>query len=115
MYEDQLKEAADALSDKEFEKALGILRPLADQQVPGALGLLGFMYQVGEGVEFDAVKAVQLLTRAAELGDGVAAHNLGTIYVMDLPGVGQDLQLSKYFYRKAKALGAQFAPDAFYE
>ncbi len=115
MHDQQLKEASDAISNDEFEKALSIICPLADREIPGALSLLGVMYQLGLGVEVNGVKAVKLLTRAVELGDGVAAHNLGTVYAMGLPGVEQDFQLSKFFYRKAKEMGAQFTGDSFYE
>ena len=77
--------------------------------------MLGVMYQIGAGVERDGPKAVELLTRAMEQGDGTSAHNLGTIYAMGLPGVERDPDKSKWHYRKAKEIGAQFAPDAFYE
>jgi TPR repeat protein len=114
-YEAQLVEAADAISGREYEKALAILEPLVQISIPGALGLLGVMYQLGDGVDRDGPKAVSLLTKAVELGDGVSAHNLGTIYGMGLPGVPQDPVLSRQYYRKAKEMGAQFADDKFYE
>jgi len=114
-YEQQLIEATDAISNEEYEKALLIVTPLVEKEVPGALGLLGSMYQVGVGVPHDVPKAVELLTQAYELGDGVAAHNLGTIYGMGQHGVEQDLPKSKYYYREAKKMGAQFASDEFYE
>ncbi|MEQ1557780.1 MAG: hypothetical protein ABL933_02415 [Methyloglobulus sp.] len=112
---EELIEASDAISNNEFEKALAILRPLADKEVAGALGLLGVMYQLGEGVDLNGLKAVELLTRAMELGDGTSAHNLGTIYGMGLPGIAKDHDKCKLYYRKAKEMGAQFAPDSFYE
>lgn len=114
-YASQLEEAVEAISARAYEKALSILTPLADKEVPGAVGMLGFMYQCGEGVKLDAPKAVELLTRAVELGDGTAAHNLGTVYSVGLPGVARDTEKSRYYYRKAKEMGAQFAPDEFYE
>jgi TPR repeat protein len=113
--ESKLEEAVDAISDKAYDKALSILLPLAEEELPGAVGMLGFLYQCGEGVELDAPKAVELLTKAVELGDGTAAHNLGTVFSTGLPGVGQDAEKSKYYYRKAKEMGAQYAPDEFYE
>ena len=114
-YEAQLIEANDAICDKEFKKALSILEPLVKIEIPGALGLLGVMYQLGEGVPLDGKKAVELLSRAVELGDGTAAHNLGTIYGGGLPGIDQDIEKSQLYYRKAKEMGAQYAPDEFYE
>lgn len=114
-YEKELVKASEAISNREFEKALGILSPLAEKQIAGALGLLGVMHQLGEGVELNGLKAVELLTKAVELGDGTSAHNLGTIYATGLPGVAQNHEKSRLFYRKAKEMGAQFAPDSFYE
>ena len=115
VHESELIEASQAISSESYERALAILEPLVAQAVPGALGLLGLMYQLGTGVELNGPKAVALLSRAAELGDGVSAHNLGTIYAMGLPGVPQNFELSRKFYRAAKAMGAQFAPNEFYE
>ena len=114
-YEPQLIEANDALSEKEYEKALSILEPLVKIEVPAALGLLGVMYQLGEGVSLNGKKAVELLLRAVELGDGTAAHNLGTIYGGGLPDIKQDYKKSKMYYRKAKEMGAQYVSDEFYE
>jgi TPR repeat protein len=77
-----LIEVTEALSSRQYDKALALLMPLVEASVPGALSLLGVICQLGEGVERNDPKAVELLTRAVELGDGVAAHNLGTIYCM---------------------------------
>lgn len=114
-YEQQLIEANNARSNQEYEKSLSILLPLVEKEFPAALGLLGVMYQLGDGVERDLNKAVVLLTKAYELGDGTAAHNLGTIYAMGEDDIEQDFEKSKMYYRKAKELGAQYAPDEFYE
>ncbi len=114
-YADVLTKASALISAREYESALTLLMPLVELPVPGALSLLGVMYQLGEGVERNGPKAVELLAHAVELGDGVAAHNLGTIYAMGMPGVPQDYQLSRQFYRKAKTMGAQFANNEFYE
>ena len=112
---EQLIEANDALSKEEYEKALSILHPLVDKEVPGAIGMLGVMYQLGSGVPRNLTKAVELLTKAYELGDGTAAHNLGTIYAMGEEEIEKDHEKSKMYYRKAKEMGAQYAPDEFYE
>ena len=114
-FKQQLIEATDLVSSKEYEKALSILLPLVEKEVPGAIGILGAMYQLGEGVPHDVPKAVELLTQAYKLGDGVSAHNLGTIYGMGQHGVERDYAKSKFYYCEAKKLGAQFAPDDFYE
>jgi len=113
--ERKLEEANLAFSSEEYSRALDILKPLVESSIPGALGMLGFAYQLGLGVTRDGQKAVELLLKAVELGDGTAAHNLGTIYVTGMPGVEANRELSKKFYRKAKEMGSQFAHDSFYD
>ena len=110
-----IAKANDLLVSHSYSEALRLVQPLASVGLPDALALLGTMYQVGLGVAPDAVKAVELLSRAVEVGVGVAAHNLGTIYAAGMPGVAADHERSRAYYRQAKALGCQTAPDAFYE
>jgi uncharacterized protein len=114
MHPDIVK-ANDLLESHSDSEALRLVQPLASAGLPEALALLGTMYQVGLGVAPDAIKAIELLSRAVEAGVGVAAHNLGTIYAAGMPGVAADHERSRAYYRKAKALGCQTAPDAFYE
>jgi uncharacterized protein len=112
---EKLEEASTAFSEENFALALEILEPLIARSVPGALGMLGVAYQLGLGVECNGPKAVEFLLKATELGDGTAAHNLGTIYVTGMPGIEANKELSKKYYRKAKEMGAQYTDDAFYE
>ena len=114
-YKQQLIEANELLSGEKYEKALEIILPLVKIEVPGAIGMYGVMFQLGIGVKRDLTKAVELLTKAFELGDGTAAHNLGTIFIMGEEGIKKDLDKGKIYYRRAKELGAQYAPDEFYE
>jgi len=114
-YEQELTEANELLSSEEYEKTLSILLPMVKINVPGAIGLYGVMFQLGLGVKRDLTKAVELLSKAYELGDGTAAHNLGTIFGMGEDEIIKDLDKSKMYYRKAKELGAQYAPDEFYK
>jgi len=111
----KLEEANAAFSAMEYSQALDILKPLVESAIPGALGMLGVAYQLGLGVTRDGQKAVEILLKAVELGDGTAAHNLGTIYVTGMPDIEANHELSKKFYRKAKEMGAQYAPDSFYD
>lgn len=109
------KETVEAISSKDYKLALSLLDSLVSLEVPRALGVLGLIYQCGEGVEVDALKAIELLEKAMQGGDGTAAHNLGTIYISNYPNVPADRVKSKMYYRKAKEMGCQFAPDEFYE
>lgn len=111
----ELQAAQAAIDEGRFLSAIALLEPLCTENNAAAKSMLGVLYQLGLGVPINGPKAVSLLAAAAEAGIGIAAHNLGTIYVTGLPGVAPDPELSQYFYRLAKNLGAQFAPDAFYE
>jgi len=111
----KIKKISDALSVEDYERALSILSPLVKTGVPEALSILGAMYQLGQGVPRNLPKAVEILTKAYEKGDGVAAHNLGTIYAMGEDEIIKDKEKSLMYYKSAKELGAQFAPDEFYE
>lgn len=113
-YKAEIIEANHALSAEDYDKALALLLPLAEESIPEALSLLGVMYQLGYGVERDGLKAVEILSKAVDLGDGVAAHNLGTIYAVGMPDVPQDMKRSKACYQLAKSMGVQCAPDEFY-
>jgi TPR repeat protein len=99
----------------EYARAREILVPLVEAHDPDALTLLGTMYFLGQGVPVDPARAVELLTRAAEAGNGLAAHNLGTLYLSNSPQFPADVASSKKWYREAHRLGAQFAPDSWYE
>lgn len=99
----------------DYAAALNLLAPLAEAGLPSAVGMLGVFYQLGLGVEPNGPKAVALLTQAAEAGDAIAAHNLGTVYCTGLPGLPSDPALGHTWYQRARAMGAQLAPDQFYE
>ena len=73
--------------------------------VPGAIALYGVMLQLGLGVERDLTESVKVLSKAFRLGDGVAAHNLATIYAMGEGPIEKDLTKSKMYYQKAKEMG----------
>ena len=110
-----IERAGRAFVAERHDEALQILKPLVEAEVPEAIGMLGTAYQLGLGVAVDGPKAVEILSKAAALGDVVAAHNLGTIYATGMPGIPADPKLSKDFYRLAKDRGAQFGDDSWYE
>jgi len=112
---EQLNAAQDAINTERYADALAILEPLCAIKDPTAQSMLGTLYQLGLGVPVNGAKAISLLTAAAEKGNGVAAHNLGSIYVTGLPGVERDTERSRFYYRLARDLGAQFTQASFYE
>src|SRR5690349_11725668 len=63
-----------------YEKALEIVRPLADNGDARAQSLLARMYYRGRAVRQDHVEALKWFRRAAEQGDATAQFNLGVMY-----------------------------------
>lgn len=110
-----LEEIIVAISQKQHHIAIPKLMPLVEDEVPRALGILGYMYQTGDGLKLDVLKSISILEKALALGDASAAHNLGTIYISGYPEVPVDKEKSMTYYRMAKDMGAQFEPDEFYE
>ena len=105
----EVKKAIDivsqAFSDGNYGQALVLLKPLADAGIAEAIGMLGLAYQKGAGVEMDSEKAVELLQKAVEMGDAVAAHNLGTLYQQGMPGVEKNEGVSQRYFKLAKEMG----------
>ncbi len=108
--EDEVKKAIDivsqAFTDKDYGTALTLLKPLADAGIGEALGMLGLAYKVGAGVEPDGIKAVELLQKAVELGDALAAHNLALLYQFGMPNVEQNSIASQRYLQLAQEMGA---------
>lgn len=111
----ELEVAQTAFNAERYAEAAALLEPLCAQNNAAAQSMLGSLYQVGAGVSVNGARAVSLLTSAAEQGIGLAAHNLGTIYITGLPGVTPDIELAKHYYRLARDLGCQLMPSAVYE
>lgn len=95
-----------AFSDKDYGTALTLLKPLADAGIAEALGMLGLAYQIGAGVKPDGVKAVELLQKAVELGDALAAHNLSLLYQKGMANVEKNDLASRKYSQLALEMGA---------
>jgi uncharacterized protein len=106
--QDAIDIVSQAFSDGEYGKALLLLKPLADEGVAEAIGMLGIAYQRGAGVEVDAEKAIELLEKAVDMGDAVAAHNLGVLYQNGMDGVEIDMAVSQRYFQIANKMGASF-------
>jgi TPR repeat protein len=111
---DQLRAAQAAMEAGRYGEAADMLEPLCVQGNPAAQSMLGVMYQLGLDVPADGNRAVSLLKAAAEGGEGLAAHNLSTLYATGAPGVERDPQLSRFYLRMARDLGVKLLPDSFY-
>ncbi|MFB9242285.1 sel1 repeat family protein [Massilia antarctica] len=96
------------------ERAIAALAPLVDAQVPAALGLLGALHVLGEGVAHSGTAAAPLLEKAKALGNACAAHNLASLYATGAPGLAQDTSRARQLFGDALAMGGQYEPDDFY-
>lgn len=109
--QDAIEVVSQAFSDGDYGKALLLLKPLADEGVAEAIGMLGIAYQRGAGVDVDAKKAVELLEKAVDMGDSVAAHHLGMLYQNGMQGVGIDMAVSQRYFQLANQMGANFEEE----
>ena len=110
--QDAIEIVSQAFSDGEYGKALLLLKPLADEGVAEAIGMLGIAYQRGAGVAVDATRALELLQKAVEMGDAVAAHHLGILYQNGMDGVAIDMSLSQHYFQLANEMGANFEQES---
>jgi TPR repeat protein len=81
---------------EDYAEAVKWFRKAADQNNPGAQGLLGFCYANGVGVPKDPVEAVKWYSKAAEQNVPQAQYDLGLCYVR-----GQDYAAAVKWFRKA--------------
>lgn len=109
--EDAIEIVSQAFSNGEYGKALLLLKPLADEGIAEAIGMLGIAYQRGAGVEIDAEKALELLQKAVDMGDAVAAHHLGVLYQNGMEGIDIDMAASQRYFQLSNQMGANFESE----
>lgn len=76
------------------------IESLADEGVAEAVFLMGTAYDEGLGKTADIATAVQWYRRAANLGHGLARHNLGNVY-FEGRGVAQNDSLAVHWWTMA--------------
>ena len=77
---DDFDEGLSAYHKGDYQTAMKIWKPLAEQGDASAQSNLGLMYDLGEGVPQDDKQAVKWYRLAAEQGDAEAQFNLGVMY-----------------------------------
>lgn len=105
-----LADGAQAYADKDYEKALAILKPLAAVGNRKAQKILGVMHEHGYGVEADATEAMKWYLLAAQQGDPEVQHQVGANYFHGR-GVEADQQKAATWWERAADSGqadAQF-------
>jgi TPR repeat protein len=96
--------AESAYENGNYQKALRVARPLAEQGDARAQMLLGRMYSRGNGVPVDEGEAVKWIRRAADQGNPAAQFGLGNMYAQG-KGVPQDTAEAAKWYRAAADRG----------
>jgi S1-C subfamily serine protease len=87
-----------------FDEAYRIWQKLAEQGYVNAQINLGAMYDMGNGVHEDPVKAIKWYRKAALQGNSAAQYNLGLMYAMGR-GVPQNTKEAAAWYQKAAEQG----------
>lgn len=94
----------------DYETALKILKPLAEQGDPEAEKIMGMMYDYGHGVDKDKREALKWYIKAAEQGNPDIQYHVGAKYFHG-DGTGQDYVEAARWWELAAAGGqvdAQF-------
>lgn len=107
----QLDDGLAAYDKHNYETALKLLRPLAEQGVAMAQHRLGFMYSFGQGVPKDYAEALKWYRKAADQGLAKSQYNLGYLYAKG-EGAPRDLVESAKWYKKAAEQGNAEAQSA---
>ena len=94
-------------SPRELESySVDQLQTVARDGIPGAVTQLGKAYESGlQGAIQNLPVAISFYTKAADHGDGVAAHRLAAIYYFGRKGVPTDLEEAVRWYQRAVTLG----------
>ena len=114
------EQAAGMIVDGRYDVAIGILLSEDLRGFPPAMNYLGLLYQSGLGVERSLAKARRLFDDAMAQGYGPAAHNLGTLTILEAEEATGELRrelhrLAKACYQRAAALGFVVAGAEWYE
>jgi TPR repeat protein len=96
----QLEDGIAIWGQNNFEEALKLLRPLAEQGNAEAQLHLGFSYSGGLGVQKDYDQAVKWYRRAADQGEHASQYFLGAHY-KDGIALPQDFTLAYMWYSLA--------------
>ncbi len=105
---DQFDEGTAAYQAGNYQKALELFKPFAEQGDAKAQYNLGIMYGYGRGVPQNNKEAVKWYRKAAEQGYVLAQYNLGIMYGYGR-GVPQNNKEAVKWYRKAAEQGLAIA------
>ena len=104
VHADTYEEGKAAYHAKDYQRALEILTPLAEDGNSDAQITLGIMYDYGYGVPVDQQEAVKWYIKAAKQGIPVVQHDVGVKYFQG-QGVAQDYEQAAYWWEQSASAG----------
>ena len=114
--EQQFQQGLESANKGDYQTAIKLWKPLAEQGSTSAQFNLGIMYSKGYGVKQDDAKAAKWYRKAAEQGMIDAQNKMGEVY-LDGRGVKQnDAEAVKWFQKSAEqgSVSAQYVMGLFY-
>lgn len=103
IYAATYEEGKQAYLNQDYERALEILKPLAEEGHSQAQITLGLMYDYGQGVEKDSAESIKWYRMAAEQGVPLVQHDIGVKYFQG-QGVEQNYtEAAKWWEMSANA------------
>jgi hypothetical protein len=102
---DPLQDGSSAYQRKDYEAALNLWRPIAEQGNPEAQRWLGRLHDSGLGVPKDPAKAAFWYRYAAEQGDTYAQSRLGQMYILGGDTITRDTGIGLMWLKKAADQG----------
>ena len=108
---DQLEDAVAAYESSNYETALKLFLPLAEQGNATAQNRLGVMYRFGQGVRRDYAEAAKWFRLAGEQGHAEAQNWLGFLHAQGM-GVAKDYAEAVKWRRLSAVQGNANAQDA---
>ena len=103
-----LEDGLAAYKAREFDRAVQLLKPLADKGDPEAQEKIGRLFERGMGVKKDFTQAEYWYRKAAEQGDPAAQARLGFMYRIG-EGVTRDPRQAARWYAMGAAKGNPLA------
>ena len=100
----QIEDGIAAYQRGDYKTALPLLKPTAEKGDVHAQGLIGIMYNTGQGVPKDYIEGTKWTRMAAEGGLAEAQSDLGNIYLGG-KGVPKDYVEATKWFKRAAAQG----------
>lgn len=97
--------------ETKLSAAVSLLTSAAEAGYPSAFGVLGYLYEMGYGVQQSYNEAIKLYRLGAEKGAATAKRNLGLCYEYGRGGVEASSSEARRWYEAAGAQGYDVRED----